>query len=81
VISSEPLTKDESAWKLVPRNHLLVVTNSQRTVIEPIHLRTLYSSSDSVGTPLLRSSSFFFVLLRSSFQLREVVCAVVRVRW
>lgn len=48
VISSEPLTKDESAWKLVPRNHLLVVTNSQRTVIEPIHLRTLYSSSDSV---------------------------------
>lgn len=48
VISSEPLTKDEAAWKLVPRNHLLVVTNSQRTVIEPIHLRTLYSSSDSV---------------------------------
>ncbi len=38
VIASEPLTMEQEYWKLVPPNHLLVVTTNQRTIIEPIKL-------------------------------------------
>jgi len=38
VVASEPLTRDPKNWMLVPRNHLLIVTAHQRTIIEPIDI-------------------------------------------
>jgi glutamine amidotransferase len=48
VIASEPLTKDESAWKLVPKNHLLVVTNSHRTIVEPMDITSFDDSAEVI---------------------------------
>jgi len=36
VVSSEPLTRQPRKWMLIPRNHLLVVTAHQRTIVEAI---------------------------------------------
>lgn len=36
VVASEPLTRQPKNWMLVPRNHLLVITAHQRTIIEAI---------------------------------------------
>lgn len=36
MVASEPLTRQPKNWMLVPRNHLLVITAHQRTIIEAI---------------------------------------------
>jgi len=38
VVASEPLTQQPKSWMLVPRNHLLVITAHQRTIIEAIEI-------------------------------------------
>eukprot|EP01116_Phalansterium_solitarium_P008888 TRINITY_DN22858_c0_g1_i1.p1 TRINITY_DN22858_c0_g1~~TRINITY_DN22858_c0_g1_i1.p1 ORF type:complete len:574 (+),score=215.32 TRINITY_DN22858_c0_g1_i1:172-1893(+) len=38
VISSEPLTRDESEWELIPSNSMLIVTPTYKLMLEPIEI-------------------------------------------
>ncbi|KAL6050552.1 glutamine amidotransferase subunit [Balamuthia mandrillaris] len=49
VIASEPLTRDELQWKLVPKNSLLVVTHTKKTIVEPISLLPSSTSMTSLS--------------------------------
>jgi len=36
IIASEPLTYSRRCWKLVPKNHMLTVTQENKLILEPI---------------------------------------------
>jgi glutamine amidotransferase len=48
VVASEPLTRQPKNWMLVPRNHLLVITAHQRTIIEAIEFEDQESEDEKV---------------------------------
>jgi len=50
VISSEPLTKNEEEWALIPKNYMLTVNKNHKVVLEPIELEEeffIFTNSNS----------------------------------